>query len=97
MPPPQFVTWLEDKLQAAGVTKVVPTGDALADAYRRAVRLATIQKAIDDAEAAYEAGPVEVPADLEEVLREKIDGTDTAWDKAVWEMARESLEEAETE
>ena len=97
MPPPQFVTWLEDKLQAAGVTKVVPTGDALADAYRRAVRLATIQKAIDDAEAAYEGAPVEVPADLEETLREKVNGTATAWDEALWEMAREALEEAEAE
>jgi hypothetical protein len=93
----QFVAWLEGKLQAAGVTKVVPTGDALADAYRRAVRRATIQKAIDDAEAAYEAAPVEVPADLEETLRDKVAGTATAWDEALWELAREALEDAEAE
>ncbi len=97
MPPAQFVAWLEDKLAAYGGRKHVPTGDALADAYRRAVRRAAIQKAIDDAEAAYEGAPVEVPADLEETLRDKVNGTATAWDEALWEMARESLEEAETE
>ena len=73
------------------MTKVVPTGDALADAYRRAVRLAAMQKALDDAAAAYEGAPVEVPADLEELLRDKVNGTPTAWDAALWELAREGL------
>jgi hypothetical protein len=41
--------------------------------------------------------PVEVPADLEETLRDKVAGTATAWDEALWELAREALEDAEAE
>jgi hypothetical protein len=44
----QFIAWLEGKLADVGVKKMVPDREALENAYRRAVRQARVQQAIDD-------------------------------------------------
>lgn len=45
----QLVDWLEGKLTAAGVKKVVPDDEALTAAYRRARKLAVVRRAITQA------------------------------------------------
>jgi hypothetical protein len=84
----QFVDWLEEKLQAAGVEKVVPDAETLAVAYRHLTRVAELQDTIDAA-LADEAPQVEVPADLEDQIRTRITETPDAWDDALWEVVTE--------
>jgi Protein of unknown function C-terminus (DUF2399) len=84
----QFLDWLEEKLQAAGVAKVVPDADTLTRAYQHLTRVADLQDTIDAA-LAEPAPPVEVPDDLEAQIRERITETATAWDEALWDVVAE--------
>ncbi len=88
MTAPQFVAFLERKLDQYGVKKVIPDDKTLAAAYEHASRLAIIQTAIDRAtqEIGDSAAP---PADLAEQLRRMVDGTDLPWDEALWELVRQ--------
>jgi hypothetical protein len=88
----ELIGWLEGKLAAHGVGKFVPGPRALAAAYRRAARLATLAEALDEIHDA-DADPVEVPADLEDRVRDAIAGTDRPWDAAVWDLARDGRRE----
>ena len=44
----RLVEWLERKLIAVGVEKFIPSSDILADAYRRALSVAELQRLIDE-------------------------------------------------
>src|SRR5262249_34997347 len=84
----QVVEWLEGKLAAAGVEKVVPDRATLETAYRRAHRRMIVQKAIDAAveEARkMETAEIAVPEDIEEQVREAVEGSEQAWDDLLWE------------
>jgi hypothetical protein len=84
----QFIRWLEDKLAAVGVRKVVPDQDTLASAYRRMVRLSRVQHAMDTAIAGLPPDDaIAVPAHLVQQLRAAIDGTAQPWDEALWQLA----------
>ena len=87
---PQFVQFLDDKLQQHGIKKVVPEADELANAYslfiRNAKVEAVIEKAIgnmdDDGE------EIEVPKNLERQVRKYLEDHPTArWDEAVQNIA----------
>jgi hypothetical protein len=45
----QFIDWLERKLEAAAVSKVVPDNDMLEEIYQRALYIDAVQQAIDGA------------------------------------------------
>jgi hypothetical protein len=81
---PQFVQLLETKLADAGVRKVVPDGEALEKAYLLQVKKAKVQQIINKAIADMKNEDVEMPVDLPEKLREKIEGKPVPWDKALW-------------
>ena len=83
----QFIDWLEAKLKAAGVAKVIPDEKTLRKAFKRAARLASIQEAIDNALEELEEEDVKVPRDLEKKLRSKLKGTDKTWDDVLWQIA----------
>jgi DNA topoisomerase VI subunit B len=95
----QFIAWLERKLAAEGVKKVVPNRTTLAHAYRRAVRQARVQEAIDAVLAALEEeGEAAVPNDLEEHIREQLDGSAKSWDQVLWDLVTdEDLDEEEVD
>jgi DNA topoisomerase VI subunit B len=83
----QFVAWLEGKLEEVGVAKVLPDRDTLAHAYRRTVRRQQVQEAIDAAVVRVKAmddTEIVVPDDLEEEIREKLDGSAKSWDAVLW-------------
>jgi hypothetical protein len=81
----QFIAWLERKL--AGVKKVVPNRRALEKAYRRAVRQARVQQAIDDTLANLEEeDDIPIPDDLADRLRDKLKGSARAWDAVLWDL-----------
>lgn len=93
-PSDALVEWLESKLEAHGIEKVVPDDDVLGKAYRRAVKVARIQQAIDEI-TGEEDQDVEIPDDLAERIRGKFEHEDRAmsWDAAVAEIAAEDREE----
>jgi hypothetical protein len=94
MTSPQFIAFLERKLANAGVGKVVPDGDALGEAFRRAWRHAVVQEAIDRAvEEVDNLELPEMPTDLAERIGERIKGTSRRWDGALWEIVRKAQEE----
>lgn len=84
----QFIGWLEAKLIAQGVTKVVPDDETLVAAYREACRRVTVQAAIEAAEATFNDCDIDVPVALAEQVRDATDDTDLPWDEAVWRIAR---------
>jgi len=85
----QMLTWLEDKLQEHGVEKVVPDEATLAETYRRAVRLAEMQAAIDEI-AARDDSDVQIPTGLAAMVRARLEEDRAApWDRVVADIARE--------
>ena len=92
----QFVEWLERKLEAAGVGKLVPPKETLAQAYRRATYLQRLQQhavALRDEIAEQE---VPVPADLDQrVAKALAEQSEQSWDEAVWRAARVDLEDTD--
>ena len=81
-----FLAWLERKLKAAGVKKVVPEAATLAKAYRRATYVHAMNKTIEDAHTAAEdaAAKVVIPPRLADRVRDLL-ATESAfsWDVAV--------------
>jgi hypothetical protein len=85
----QLVHWLEEKLHAADVDKVVPASAALEQAYRRAIVLARIRKAVAETLANIDdTAAVSIPPDLATHVAERLQADATAaWDTVVWDMA----------
>lgn len=85
----QFIAWLEHKLEEAGAGKTIPENDVLKDAYRRAIRIAAIQAAIDEAAEDYDGDDVEIPGDLSKQVKDKLDDTNKPWDDVLWNLVRD--------
>jgi hypothetical protein len=85
MSSPMFIHYLENKLIQHGVKKLVPDQDTLAEAYLQAHKLNRINAVVaeflksDDVK-------VEVPDNLEEQVRQMIEGTNLSWDQAIWRI-----------
>ncbi len=85
---PQFIEFVERKLEEHGVEKVVPDADTLAVAWRRAQLAARINKLIDKLGA--DSAAVEPPADIEAQLRAKLEEDDSrSWDDALQEIVED--------
>jgi hypothetical protein len=83
----QFVEWIERKLLAADVTKLIPEADALASAYRRARFLQALEEQAkklreEFAEKSWTA-PDDLPDQLTALLAEH---PAMSWDEAVWAL-----------
>lgn len=92
----QFVAFLERKLTEAGVEKVVPDDEALRQAYIAATRDAYVRRDVEHARRralAEAAGlTIEVPDNLAELVRRRIEGTALSWDDGLAEVLRERLD-----
>jgi hypothetical protein len=91
---PQFVEWLEAKLKQHLPNRLIPDDDVLADAYRRALAIAAINRAIDGAreEAVEEARAAAVPASLRRQLKKAMKDSPGAWDKVLYDLVAESCD-----
>jgi hypothetical protein len=90
---PQFVEWLEAKLKQHLPGRLVPDEDVLADAYRRALAIAAINRAIDDVreEAVAKARAAAVPASLRRQLKKAMKDSPGAWDKVLYDLATKAV------
>jgi hypothetical protein len=88
---PRLIEFIEHKFVELGVKKVVPSGDALAAAYRHAWETAGIQEAIDAAVAAAGQGtPPAVPRGLAAKIARDIKDTGKSWDEALVDIVRKA-------
>jgi len=84
----QLAEWLEVKLVAAGVEKLVPDPDVLADGYRRAVRQEAVRRAIEAALAGANGHHMKVPDDLVADVTARITDAADSWDDALLDIVR---------
>lgn len=84
----QFLDFVEQKLAAHGVGKVVPDKKGLADAYRQAWILAEGQAAAAEVISRLQRQSVPVPKDLSRQVDAAVRGTAKAWDEVIWEIAQ---------
>jgi len=86
----QFIDWLEEKLQQARATKVVPDSKTLQAAYRRAVLVARANKALAAVQLEWNTNgnsEIAIPVDLSEQIQARITGTNRSWDQAILDVA----------
>jgi hypothetical protein len=95
MTSPQFVEWLETKLSDELPDRLIPNEDVLADAYRRALAVARINRAIEAAteEAIEQARSAEIPEGLRQLVEVEVDDSPEAWDKVLYRIAQQELED----
>jgi hypothetical protein len=88
-----LVDWIERKLKEHGISKVMPTDETLADAYRRMRRQAVVQEHIDKAlkELGNETSPV--PVDLRAGIEDKLKADPAQrWDDVLCDLADQDHE-----
>jgi DNA topoisomerase VI subunit B len=85
----QFIRFIEHKLEAHGVTKVMPDNeDFLAAAYKRAVTFSRLQQHVDRlfADAQKELEQIPVPVDLREQLERRLEHSHRGWDVVLGDL-----------
>lgn len=90
-----FIAWIEVKLQEHGIKKVIPDADTLADAYRRAYLIASINRRVEDFvdDAQRESDEVAVPENLSGQVQQMIGKNPSRpWDAVLAEIAEEQLQ-----
>ena len=87
----QLITWLRAKLRAHKAGKYIPEkSTVLKDAYKRAVLLQKINKAIEETEKDFNEDDIEIPDELRKKIKEHLKtNTRQPWDFAVWNIAEE--------
>lgn len=91
---PQFLEWLEGELTKHGLGKrLIPTDEVLVNAYRHAMAVAAINKAIDEARegAIDKAAAATVPKTLRRQLQKAMKDQPGAWDEVLYAMTKSKL------
>jgi hypothetical protein len=92
MTSPMFVQFLERKLAEAGIKKIVPDNEMLADAYRLFANSAKVQQVVDKAIENMEDEEIEVPDDLAARVRKYLaERPHVRWDEAVEKESEAAL------
>jgi hypothetical protein len=84
----QFVDWLEGKLVAHGVRKLIPDRPTLAKAFRRAMRLVRLEQAMKELVSDGPGRRIAVPRDLRWRVQQAMEGNTQSWDAAIADIAR---------
>jgi hypothetical protein len=88
MPSDEFVAFVERKLIQAGIAKVVPPKDQLAEAYRLFARSQLIEEAVEEAIAELDDEEIAAPDDIEARVRAYLaEHPDEPWKNAVRDAA----------
>jgi hypothetical protein len=99
-PSDQLIAWIEGKLQAHGMKKVIPDETTLRAAFRRAVHLAYLRAQLEaleeDAEEA--AKTAKFPKTLRPRIRQRFERDPAvSWDRVVRELADAAVEDLDEE
>jgi hypothetical protein len=84
-----LIAWLEGKLKKHAIKKIVPTPDTLERAYRRAMAIATINKALTDliAKGCQAAEAARLPVNIVKAVRNKLqENPALRWDTAIVDL-----------
>jgi hypothetical protein len=87
---PQFIEWLEAKLNEHLPGRLIPSDTVLVKAYRRALAVAQINEALEDLKktAIDAAKAAKVPKSLRRRLQKTLRESDRPWDAGVYELAK---------
>jgi len=91
---PQFIEWVESKLREHLKGRLIPDDAILADAYRRALSIAKINQAIEEAkeEAIEFAKAAAIPKSLRRQLARRLKAAGApAWDETLYALAESML------
>ena len=91
-----FIRWIESKLEQQGIKKVIPDTGTLKGAYARAIKVATVNKAIEDAlgDADEAAESHVMPKTLIQQIRRRLKkNPELPWDQVVAEVAAKKINE----
>ena len=89
-----FIKWIESKLDQQGIKKVIPDENTLKEAYARAIKVATINRAIEDAmgDAEEAADNHPVPETLMQQISERLqEKPELPWDTVVAKLAAHKI------
>jgi hypothetical protein len=87
-----LIEWIEAKLKAHGIEKVVPDADTLKAAYRRAVQIAAIEARLEDIiiEAGKEGEKAAIPRGLAKKIGKALkDNPEQSWDAALAKIVQD--------
>jgi hypothetical protein len=90
MTSPQFVEWLETKLEEHLPQRLIPSDGVLVGAYRRALAAAQINRELEEVvkEAVERAQAAPIPKSLLQRLKKAMRDSDEAWDQVLYEEAQ---------
>jgi hypothetical protein len=94
---PEFVEWITAALSKHLPRRLIPVDDVLEQAYRRALAVAKINQAIEDVEqvAVEYAEGAEIPDGLRDKLDAIMKKSSEPWDRALYRLAQENIQERE--
>lgn len=86
---PQFIKWLEGKLTKHLPNRLIPTDEILAQAYRRAVAVASINSQMEQIRnaALEEAASAKIPKSLRQKIKTEMKNSGNPWDVALYAIA----------
>ena len=86
---PQFIEWLEGKLQKHLPNRLIPTDDILDQAYRRAVAVSSINSQLEKirSTALEEAASANIPKSLRQKIKTEMKNSGEPWDVALYSIA----------
>ena len=91
MPSDQFIAFVERKLTAHGVVKMIPSAEKLTETFAAFTRGKAARAALQAEMARLNAEPVEVPEDLDQQVRAYLDeNPEKTWDAAVKGIVEEN-------
>jgi hypothetical protein len=93
--PADFLRFIEEKLVAQGIQKIVPDASDLEEAYRRAYHLEFVNQRVEKLheQASEAAAAAELPPDLQQEVRKLLtDDPTIPWDEAVAQIVENALD-----
>lgn len=88
-----FISWLEEKLDNAGVEKVVPSEKELKKWYEQAKKQAILEDKIEKQKKEVQEMNIEIPKDLTGKIKERLKDSMMPWDSQIYFMIREEENE----
>jgi hypothetical protein len=87
----QFVVWIERRLTEHGVTKLIPTPDTLAKAYRLAMRTNALNAELARLQDTTHREAIAIPHNLEARVQVVLQQSpELSWDAAVWKLVQDT-------